>query len=401
MTTGRAAHDAFDNGDSARPGAGRRAGPGCRVDLLDAAAATAAREVDRIGTALQAHASDLAEAIAPQARLITAARRVVRAAGRRRRTCRGLGRERRRRRDCECTVRTPTRDRLQSSSTRSPPSSPNAATGSPPPCASRRTSSPPTPERCTSDDHRPQRRPRRVVRPLAARRRRGDARRRHQRQRRVRLPRRRPDDAARAPCAHGRRARRRRRRAGRLPRPRRLRPPLHRRRRRASWPTTCSTRSARCDGCAGWPARAVAYVKPHGALYNAVVHHEAQAAAVVDAVAALRPDAARARPARLGAAAGSPRRPGCRPCAEAFADRGYTAGRPRSCRGREPGARAARPGRRSPRACSGWSTTASVIGGRRLARRASTPSRSCVHGDTPGAVDDRARGAGAARRRRA
>jgi hypothetical protein len=69
-TTGRAAHDAFDNGDSARPGPVvvqvRR-----RVDLLDAAAATAAREVDRIGTALQAHASDLAEAIA-QARLITA-----------------------------------------------------------------------------------------------------------------------------------------------------------------------------------------------------------------------------------------------------------------------------------------------------------------------------------------
>jgi len=31
----------------------------------------------------------------------------------------------------------------------------------------------------------------------------------------------------------------------------------------------------------------VAYVKPHGALYNAVVHHEAQARAVVDAVAPL------------------------------------------------------------------------------------------------------------------
>jgi UPF0271 protein len=29
---------------------------------------------------------------------------------------------------------------------------------------------------------------------------------------------------------------------------------------------------------------AVRYVKPHGALYNAVVHHEAQAAAVVDAI---------------------------------------------------------------------------------------------------------------------
>ena len=41
-----------------------------RVDLLDAAAAAAAREVDRIGTALQAHASDLAEAVA-DSRLLT------------------------------------------------------------------------------------------------------------------------------------------------------------------------------------------------------------------------------------------------------------------------------------------------------------------------------------------
>lgn len=80
-TAGRAAHDAFgntfdnaidnafDNGDGPRPGPvlvqARR-----RVDLLDAAAAAAAREVDRIGTVLQAHASDLAEAVA-QSRLLT------------------------------------------------------------------------------------------------------------------------------------------------------------------------------------------------------------------------------------------------------------------------------------------------------------------------------------------
>jgi hypothetical protein len=67
-STGRAAHDAFDNGDRARPGPvvvqARR-----RVDLLDAAAAAAAREVDRIGTALQAHASDLAEAVGHGRRL--------------------------------------------------------------------------------------------------------------------------------------------------------------------------------------------------------------------------------------------------------------------------------------------------------------------------------------------
>ncbi|MCM3555615.1 LamB/YcsF family protein [Janibacter melonis] len=34
----------------------------------------------------------------------------------------------------------------------------------------------------------------------------------------------------------------------------------------------------------------VAYVKPHGALYNAIVHHEEQAAAVVRAVVAVDPD---------------------------------------------------------------------------------------------------------------
>lgn len=66
-TTGRAAHDAFDrsydDGAGARPASvlvqARR-----RVDALDAGAAVAAREVDRIGAALQAHASDLAEALA-------------------------------------------------------------------------------------------------------------------------------------------------------------------------------------------------------------------------------------------------------------------------------------------------------------------------------------------------
>ncbi|NYG07733.1 hypothetical protein BJ986_002220 [Phycicoccus badiiscoriae] len=75
-TSGRAAHDAFDGSfdrPSDRPsdlgGAGSRAAPVLmqarrRVDVLDAGAAAAAREVDRVGAALQAHASDLAEAVA-------------------------------------------------------------------------------------------------------------------------------------------------------------------------------------------------------------------------------------------------------------------------------------------------------------------------------------------------
>src|SRR6201985_1343100 len=38
--------------------------------------------------------------------------------------------------------------------------------------------------------------------------------------------------------------------------------------------------------CAAEPGPEVEYVKPHGALYNTVVHHEEQAAAVVEAARA-------------------------------------------------------------------------------------------------------------------
>src|ERR1700754_2243951 len=43
------------------------------------------------------------------------------------------------------------------------------------------------------------------------------------------------------------------------------------------------------DGMCRVAGTRVRYVKPHGALYNAVVHHEAQAAAVVRAVQAYDP----------------------------------------------------------------------------------------------------------------
>ncbi|HEY0638088.1 MAG TPA: 5-oxoprolinase subunit PxpA, partial [Pseudonocardiaceae bacterium] len=43
------------------------------------------------------------------------------------------------------------------------------------------------------------------------------------------------------------------------------------------------------DACARAAGATVAYVKPHGALYNAVVHHEAQAAAVAEGIAAYAP----------------------------------------------------------------------------------------------------------------
>ena len=68
----------------------------------------------------------------------------------------------------------------------------------------------------------------------------------------------------------------------------------------------------------------VRYVKPHGALYNAVVHHHLQAQAVVDAVRAIDarlPVLGLPGSVLLDVAAEN----GLRIVAEAFADRGYTA----------------------------------------------------------------------------
>ena len=77
------------------------------------------------------------------------------------------------------------------------------------------------------------------------------------------------------------------------------------------------------DGLARVEGTRVRYVKPHGALYNAIVHHEAQAQAVVDAVRAYDAD----RP--LMGLPGSvvlrvAEEAGLRTVRVAFADRGYT-----------------------------------------------------------------------------
>ncbi len=67
----------------------------------------------------------------------------------------------------------------------------------------------------------------------------------------------------------------------------------------------------------------VAYVKPHGALYHATVHHAAQARAVVEAVAAYdRSLPLLGLPGSLLLAEAE--RVGLRTVREAFADRGYT-----------------------------------------------------------------------------
>src|SRR4051812_40692713 len=80
---------------------------------------------------------------------------------------------------------------------------------------------------------------------------------------------------------------------------------------------------AALDGIARTEGGRVGYLKPHGALYNAAVAHEEQAAALVDAVLAYDrtlpvlglPGSALLR--RAGEA-------GLRTVAEGFADRGYT-----------------------------------------------------------------------------
>jgi UPF0271 protein len=126
----------------------------------------------------------------------------------------------------------------------------------------------------------------------------------------------------------------------------------------------------------------VAYVKPHGALYNAVVGHEAQAQAVVDAVRAYDADLpllglpGSQLLARAEAA-------GLRTVAEAFADRGYTPQGSLVPRG-EAGALLEDPdevARRVLRLVTEGVVTA--VDGTDVAVVAGSV---CLHGDTPGAV---------------
>ncbi|GAB2630258.1 5-oxoprolinase subunit PxpA [Streptomyces capparidis] len=127
----------------------------------------------------------------------------------------------------------------------------------------------------------------------------------------------------------------------------------------------------------------VAYVKPHGALYNRAVDDAAQAAAVVAGV--LR---AGGRLPVLGlpgsALLRAAREAGLPVVGEAFADRGYTA-RGTLVPRREPGALVTDPGAvvdRSVRLARDGRVTA--VGGERVAVAARSL---CVHGDTPGAAE--------------
>ena len=137
------------------------------------------------------------------------------------------------------------------------------------------------------------------------------------------------------------------------------------------------------DGCARPSGAGVRYLKPHGALYNAVVHHEAQARAVVQAVLEYDPTLpVLGLPGSVLLRVAE--RAGLRTVGELFADRGYTPEAtlvPRS----EPGALLDDPvvvAQRVVRAVTEGVLTA--VDGTDVAVR--EVGSVCVHGDSPGAV---------------
>ncbi|MBT2210995.1 MULTISPECIES: LamB/YcsF family protein [Actinomadura] len=137
---------------------------------------------------------------------------------------------------------------------------------------------------------------------------------------------------------------------------------------------------AALDGIARTEGGRVAYVKPHGALYNRVVRDPVQAGAVADAVRAYDP----ALPLlTLPGSALHDVADGLEVVAECFADRAYTPSGALVSR-REPGAvvhDADAVTRRAVRmAVDG---TVAAVDGTEVALRARSI---CVHGDTPGAV---------------
>jgi UPF0271 protein len=128
------------------------------------------------------------------------------------------------------------------------------------------------------------------------------------------------------------------------------------------------------DGVARAAGGRVGYVKPHGALYNAIVTHEVQARAVVEAVVAFNQGYGVALPV-LGlpgsAILALTEAAGLRPVREGFADRAYRGDGTLVPRG-EPGAVLTDPLAVAEQAV-------------RLAQAGEVDSV-CVHGDSPDAV---------------
>jgi 5-oxoprolinase (ATP-hydrolysing) subunit A len=137
------------------------------------------------------------------------------------------------------------------------------------------------------------------------------------------------------------------------------------------------------DGMCRVAGTEVRYVKPHGALYNAIVHHEAQAAAVVAAVRDYSPSLP-----VLGLPGSeflrAAERAGLRAVPEFFVDRGYTPEGtlvPRS----SPGAVLDDPAAVTARVLRLVSDgVVEAVDGSTV--RVSAAS-ACVHGDSPGAVE--------------
>ncbi|MET4047882.1 MULTISPECIES: 5-oxoprolinase subunit PxpA [unclassified Rhodococcus (in: high G+C Gram-positive bacteria)] len=137
------------------------------------------------------------------------------------------------------------------------------------------------------------------------------------------------------------------------------------------------------DGLSQAAGSAIAYVKPHGALYNAIVTHRDQAKAVVDAVRIYDPTLP-----VLGLAGSvfleEAEAAGLRTVAEAFADRAYTPSGELVSR-REAGAILSDPAVVAARILQLVKEgTVVSIDGTSIAVSAESV---CVHGDSPGAVD--------------
>ena len=136
------------------------------------------------------------------------------------------------------------------------------------------------------------------------------------------------------------------------------------------------------DGLAQVAGSAIAYVKPHGALYNAIVHHREQAKAVVDAVTAY--DATLPVLGLPGSVfLEEAERAGLRTVAEAFADRAYTPQGTLVSRS-EPGAVLSDPEAVAQRVLTMVTDgTVAAVDGSQVDVRAESI---CLHGDSPGAV---------------
>jgi UPF0271 protein len=126
----------------------------------------------------------------------------------------------------------------------------------------------------------------------------------------------------------------------------------------------------------------VGYVKPHGALYNAIVHHADQAAAVVDAVRSY--DSSLAVLGLPGSEwLAQAERAGLRVFREAFADRAYTPEGTLVSR-REPGAVLHDPAEVADRCLKlAAGEPIKAVDGTDIEIDADSI---CVHGDSPGAV---------------